>query len=163
MSVRPASLPEGGDGGLNAEDRNPTTVACDLDKTPNSTVRDVVRTLLTGRSGLMVEDAVLVTDELVSNAHRHGGSPGHCRFALLDNGGYLRIEVDDASQDPPRIRPADSSGGRGLVLVDRLASHWGVQHHAHHKTVWAELALDRPGSSGHARHMATVSDQRQPR
>lgn len=139
-----------------ADDPNPTHVACDLDKAPNRSVRDLVRSVLTGRTGVMVEDAVLVADELVSNAHRHGDAPRICRLGLRDRGRCLRIEVDDASPDQPRMRTPDSTGGRGLILVDRLATAWGVQHHAHRKTVWAELALDRPGSSGHAPHMAAA-------
>jgi hypothetical protein len=158
MSVQLASPP---DGERNPADSIPTSVACDLDKTPNSNVRDLVRGLLTGRTGLMIEDAVLVADELVTNAHRHGDAPRHCRLALLERAGLLRIEVDDASPTPPRIRTPDSSGGRGLILVDRLSSRWGVQHHVHHKTVWAELALDRPGSSGHAPHLTPVPNQLQ--
>jgi hypothetical protein len=55
------------------------------------------------------------------------------------------------------MRTPDRSGGRGLVLVDRLASSWGVQHHADHKTVWAEVALDRTSSSsGPARHLSVA-------
>jgi hypothetical protein len=43
-----------------------------------------------------------------------------------------------------------------LILVDGLSSSWGVRPDAGHKTVWAELALDGAGSSGHARHMAVA-------
>ncbi|MFL6124999.1 ATP-binding protein [Actinophytocola sp.] len=157
MSARPASPAD--DGERRPAGTSPTNVTCALDKTPNSHVRDLVRDLLAGRSGVMVEDAVLVADELVSNAHQHGDAPRHCRLVLLDNGSRLRIEVDDSSPHPPRARTPDSSGGRGLILVDRLSSRWGVQRHAHHKTVWAELALDRPGSSGHAPHMTAMSNR----
>lgn len=104
----------------------------------------------------MVDDAVLVADELISNAHRHGRAPRRCRLALIDQGRCVRIEVDDTSARQPRMRIPDRSGGRGLMLVDRLASSWGVCNHADHKTVWAELALDRAGSSGHARHLTVA-------
>jgi anti-sigma regulatory factor (Ser/Thr protein kinase) len=156
MSTRPASPPDGED---RPTETTPTHVACDLDRTPNSHVRDLVRELLAGRSGVMVEDAVLVADELVSNAHQHAVAPRQCRLTLLDGGSRLRIEVDDASPEPPRERTPDSSGGRGLILVARLSSNWGVHRHADHKTVWADLAFDRPGSSGHAPHMTAVSSR----
>jgi two-component sensor histidine kinase len=146
------------DGEPDAGDPHLRDVACDLDKAPNRGVRDLVRALLTGRAGILIEDAVLVAEELVSNAHRHGDAPRLCRLALLGQGRRLRIEVDDASPAPPYIRTPDSTGGRGLVLVNRLASAWGVQRHTHHKTVWAELALDSPGSSGHTPHMAAAPD-----
>jgi hypothetical protein len=114
--------------------------------------------MLNGRAGIMVDDAVLVADELVSNAHQHGRAPRHCRFALIDQGRCVRIEVDDASSAQPRLRTPDRSGGRGLLLVDRLSSSWGVRNDADHKTVWAELALDQAGRSGHARHLNAVSN-----
>ena len=93
---------------------------------------------------------------------RTGTAPRVCRFGFLDQGRCLRIEVDDTAPEQPRIRTPDRTGGRGLVLVDRLASSWGVQHHAQHKTVWAELQLDQPGSSGHARHLKTARNWPRP-
>jgi anti-sigma regulatory factor (Ser/Thr protein kinase) len=143
-------------------DPDPPEVSCDLDTISASTVRHLVRELLTGHSGLIIDDAALVVDELVSNAHRHGEGPRVCRLSLVSQGGCLRVEVDDTSPAHPRIRPPDESGGRGLILVDRLSSAWGVTRHPRHKTVWAELALDRPGSSGHAPHLATSQDWRTP-
>jgi Histidine kinase-like ATPase domain len=128
-------------------------VSSDLDATSTREVRGLVRDLLHGRDGIMVDDAVLVVDELVSNAHRHGRAARRCRLSLIDEGRCVRVEVDDTSPAQPRLRTPDRSGGRGLVLVDRLASSWGVRNQADHKTVWAELALDRAGSSGHARHL----------
>jgi hypothetical protein len=153
MTVQAASSP---DDRRHADDPDTTSVTCDLDQTSAGAVRAIVRRLLTGRSGLVVEDAVLVADELVSNAHRHGDTPRSCRLALLERGGCLRIEVGDAAPTLPRIRTPDSSGGRGLILVDRLSSRWGVQHHGSHKTVWAELDLDGAGSSGHVPHITAA-------
>jgi hypothetical protein len=128
-------------------------VTCDLDATSAREVRGLVRELLSGRDGILVDDAVLVVDELASNAHVHARGPRSCRLILIDQDRCVRIEVDDASPAQPRLRNPDRTGGRGLVLVDRLASSWGVRNHGAHKTVWAELALDRAGSSGHARHL----------
>lgn len=135
-------------------------VSCDLDANPCRRVRGLIRELLSGRDGIMVDDAVLVADELVSNAHRHGRASRTARFSLIDEGRCVRIEVDDASTRQPKLRVPDRSGGRGLVLVDRLASSWGVRNYADHKTVWAELALDRAGSSGHARHLGMAPSRR---
>ncbi|WET77431.1 ATP-binding protein [Amycolatopsis sp. QT-25] len=130
----------------------------DLDTTETRDVRHGVRQALARYRGLTVDDAVLVADELISNAHRHGDAPRTCRLELTHEGRYLRIEVDDASPRQPRPRTPDGSGGRGLMLIDRLASSWGVRNGARHKTVWAELALDREGSSGHAPHLAAARD-----
>ncbi|WP_326950133.1 ATP-binding protein [Amycolatopsis sp. NBC_01307] len=127
----------------------------DLDTTATREIRRHVRDLLASYRGIPVDDAVLVIDELVSNAHQHGQSPRTCRLTFGGRGRSLRVEVDDASPHQPRIRTADETGGRGLMLVDRLAPAWGVTHHAHTKTVWAELALDR---AGNAPHLATAQD-----
>jgi anti-sigma regulatory factor (Ser/Thr protein kinase) len=135
---------------------NPVHASCSLDDVHTKNVRQLVRDLLAGHAGLIVDDAVLVTDELVTNAHRHGEAPRTCRLSLIDHGRCLRIEVDDTSSREPRIRTPDHTGGRGLILVDRLASRWGFDHTDTHKTVWAELDLDTPGSSGHAPHLTAA-------
>ena len=146
-------------GSPESTDPNPSEVSCDLSTTPSRDVRRMVRDLLVGRSGITVDDAVQVTDELVSNAHQHGDTPRECRINLINHGRRLRVEVDDTSPHPPRIRTPDRTGGRGLILVGQLASAWGVHHHAGHKTVWAELALNLPGSSGgHAPHLSATTD-----
>jgi two-component sensor histidine kinase len=148
MPVRPWSAP--------SEEPNPVHASRVLDHLPTSSVRQLVRDLLTGHTGVVVDDAVLVADELVTNAHRHGWAPRVCRLTLVNHGRRLRIEVDDVSPREPRIRTPDDTGGRGLILVDRLASRWGFDRHGDRKTVWAELALDTPGRGGRARHLTAV-------
>lgn len=131
-------------------------VTCELDDTPTSALRRQVREVLAGHSGLLVDDAVLVVDELASNAQRHGLAPRVCRLTLLNGGRVLRVEVDDAAARHPRIRPPDHSGGNGLLLVDRLTTGWGVHQYAGHKTVWAELDLDQHGN-GRAPHLRVTT------
>lgn len=133
-------------------DPNRADLVCDLETTSIGQVRRRVRTLLDGHLGVCLDDAVLVVDELVSNAIQHGDGPRSCRFALLDDGRGLRIEVSDAGPGVPRLRTPDSTGGRGLVLVDRLASAWGVYWYPGRKTVWAELDL----RSGRAPHLSVA-------
>lgn len=136
---------------VHSGDPSPAGVGHVLDGTTTRHVRALVRGLLAGRADLVVDDAVLVADELVGNAHLHGDAPRLCRLALVNHGRRLRIEVDDASPEEPAIRTPDHTGGRGLILVDQLASSWGCTHHDDHKTVWAELTLGTP-----ARHLAAV-------
>jgi hypothetical protein len=114
-------------------DPNPPGVSCDLDKALPRDVRRLVLGFLANQEGQPVDDAVLVADELVCNAQRHG------------------------SPDPVRQRTPDRYGGRGLLLVDQMATAWGVRRYPDHKTVWAELALDSGGRSTHARHLEAVS------
>ncbi|MFL6145711.1 MAG: ATP-binding protein [Labedaea sp.] len=132
-------------------------VSLDLDSILPAAARAMVRTLLADRVGIAVEDAVQVTDELVSNAYRHGLSPRVCRLSLHHAGRRFRVEVDDAVPTDPAPRSPAPDGGRGLLLVARLASGWGVYRHADHKTVWAEITLDTPASAGHAANLSAVA------
>jgi anti-sigma regulatory factor (Ser/Thr protein kinase) len=89
-----------------------------------------------------LEDARLLTSELVTNAVVHGrGAIGLA--ALLDED-RLMIEVTDEGdgfERAVRERGLDAVGGNGLNIVDRLASRWGI--HAGSSHVWFEL--ERPG------------------
>jgi anti-sigma regulatory factor (Ser/Thr protein kinase) len=90
------------------------------------------------------EDAVLIVSELVSNSVQHAGTA--IQLTLIAFPGMLRLEVSDQSTRPlPRqTSTALAEGGRGLLLVDALAGHYGVEGRLDGKTVWAELnPLDR--------------------
>lgn len=108
-------------------------------------LRQRVRDMLSGRDDLVVDDAILVADELVTNALRHGQAPCRCRLTLTEQGRRLRIEVDDAASTQPQTRTPDQHGGRGLALVDLLAASWEVQRCAPHKT--AGSSVGRPTCS----------------
>lgn len=96
--------------------------------------------------GLPLDDARQVIAELASNAVMHGYVPGRdFRILLTVTGDTLRIEVADARGERlPRLldRSEVYESGRGLLLVEALATRWGVRHGPFpRKTVWAELAL----------------------
>ncbi|EMD25923.1 ATP-binding protein [Amycolatopsis azurea] len=91
-------------------------------------------------------DVILVLDELVSNALRHGERARQVR--LLRRPGRLRIEVDDAGRTPATPRPPSETGGRGLSLIDACAAAWGQDLREDGKTVWAELDLTGSNVSG---------------
>ncbi|WP_406005048.1 SpoIIE family protein phosphatase [Streptomyces sp. NBC_00637] len=82
--------------------------------------------------------AELVVSELVTNAIRYGQPP--IRLRLIHDRALL-CEVSDGSSTTPHLRRARvfDEGGRGLLLVARLAEHWGTRHARRGKTVWAEL------------------------
>ena len=83
------------------------------------------------------EVVLLLTSELVTNALQHGAGPVHVALSPTQLG--LRIEVHDDSDAPPRVlRPSvDALGGRGLLMVEGLASSWGFDtRHGEGKTVW---------------------------
>ncbi|MCT2590532.1 ATP-binding protein [Streptomyces sp. N2-109] len=109
-----------------------------------SAVRRVVWTRLRrwGTDRETASDAVVVASELLANAVQHGSTTGdRVRFRLAVNEGQLRIAVSDASPRPPRRRQLDEEEerGRGLFLVEALATRWGVEPAGGGKRVWASL------------------------
>jgi anti-sigma regulatory factor (Ser/Thr protein kinase) len=94
--------------------------------------------------------AAVIVAELTANAVVHARVPGRgFELRLLHTGVHtLRIEVMDTRADRhPHLSssPPDAESGRGLTLVEALATRWGVTDGpAPRKTVWAELTL-RPG------------------
>jgi anti-sigma regulatory factor (Ser/Thr protein kinase) len=81
----------------------------------------------------------LLTTELVANVVDHVGSTITVR--LSTRAGLLRVEVDDTSFDTPAVheQDPDTPRGNGMLLVDGLATRWGVETRAAGKTVWFEL------------------------
>lgn len=92
-----------------------------------------------GLSGI-VDDAELITSELVTNAIEHGGGVVELRVAALPH--KVRISVIDASPEAPKVTTDRGLqvGGRGLALVEKLATDWGHDVGPDGKEVWAELA-----------------------
>jgi len=87
-----------------------------------------------------VLDAVgLCVSELVTNALDHAQPPYWLR--LSERGSTLRVELEDATVDPPVVRSQDPHQlrGRGMFLVEHLSRAWGVLPSDHGKTVWAEF------------------------
>ncbi|ANW17063.1 serine/threonine-protein phosphatase [Streptomyces clavuligerus] len=93
------------------------------------------------------DDIELAADELTTNAltHTDGGATVTVRM-LSGAERRLRVEVDDLSSALPRRRDAGEwgVGGRGLLLVDRLADTWGVESRGTGKCVWCEFAVPAP-------------------
>ena len=80
-----------------------------------------------GVTGLVLDNALLVVSELVTNAIKHGqGQPVGLRIAHLADG--LHIAVSDGNPTPARLRAADvdDENGRGLLLVSAVSKAWGV-------------------------------------
>lgn len=87
----------------------------------------------------LVDDAVLVTTELVTNAIMHARSP--FTVSIRRNDGSVTIGVGDRAPVPVSHQvpePSDVSG-RGLLLVDALSDSWGQSVEADGKLVWADL------------------------
>jgi hypothetical protein len=76
--------------------------------------------------GHQIPTAALVTNELVTNAVLHAGTPLEVTVSHCDS--RLRIAVRDHSCRLPECRRVDSgaTAGRGLQLVAALCQDWGV-------------------------------------
>ncbi len=107
-----------------------------------------------GVSETVIDDAVLILSELLSNACKHGrplgdalAGDGDVRAAWrVDTGGRLTVEVTDGG-GPTRPAPATPSvtahGGRGLNIITALADDWGVRDNTRGEiTVWVVVHRD---------------------
>lgn len=92
-----------------------------------------------------LDDALLCTSELVTNAIVHGSARRDATVvvAVQRDGAFARVTVEDCGgRSEPRLVLAQSRSEhfRGLLLVDTMADAWGVQTTslgAHH--VWFEM------------------------
>lgn len=87
----------------------------------------------------VIDTACLLTSELVTNALVHAQSRVKLTVSVL--GRRVRVEVGDGSDAQPRPRPMadDSTTGRGLHIVEAMATRWGSSMTADGKRVWFEL------------------------
>jgi hypothetical protein len=103
-----------------------------------------------GGLGELVPTATLLTSEVVTNAVLHIGGPITLRVSCRP--GTVRVEVCDTGEQfaVPGAPSEGATAGRGLQLVEALASDWGTTGDASGKTVWFELAATeaRQASSG---------------
>jgi anti-sigma regulatory factor (Ser/Thr protein kinase) len=88
----------------------------------------------------LAERLVLVLDELLSNALRHGRSPVVGAVHRTD-AGWLLLVSDSAPQVPPHPDPErdPAQGGLGLRMVADLGSAHGWCSDGGRKHVWAVL------------------------
>jgi anti-sigma regulatory factor (Ser/Thr protein kinase) len=91
-----------------------------------------------------VETVDVLTSELVTNVVRHVG--GQMLLRIMWEPPTLRVEVEDETSVLPRPRwtGAMSDGGRGLRIIECLATRWGTEPSGNGKTVWIETAVEAP-------------------
>jgi len=132
--------------------------------------------LASGATDTVVDDAVLILSELLSNACRHARPLSRDESVQAswnrDRDGELTISVTDGG-GPTRPLPATPSisarGGRGLAIIGALARDWGVREELHEiaggtrppgsepgrgVTVWVVLAAEGGIGEGLANSLA---------
>lgn len=88
------------------------------------------------------ETVALLVTELVTNAILHARTP--MQLTMEARPGCVRICVEDESRERPEVRhyESDAVTGRGLALVEHLASSWGIDTNSSGKVVWCEVSVD---------------------
>ncbi|MFI6931941.1 SpoIIE family protein phosphatase [Streptomyces sp. NPDC050287] len=115
--------------------------------------RFTARTLRRWQAEAASDAVLLVVSELVTNALVH--TQGPVRVDLTLRGDWVRVCVSDSSPRAPAkpvIVDWESTGGRGLLLVEAMSDSFGTTPVAGGKQVWSEVAVPRdesaPGDSG---------------
>ena len=106
----------------------------------------------------LADVAELLASEVVTNAVLHAAT-GSLEVAIEVKDDRLVVSVADEDSRPPTMRQPtiESTGGRGLYLLDSLAERWGVTEWPQGKAVWFTLSTRlgaHPGPSGRARQPA---------
>ena len=105
--------------------------------------RRFVRDVLMSRqvSNHVVDTVELLTSEVVTNAIVHGRSGP--QLAVTIGQSVVRVAVQDLNPAVPERRLAhlDDVSGRGVVIVEEMASAWGVERERNGaKRVWFEVS-----------------------
>ena len=123
--------------------KNPNVVRVELAPHPSaaSTAR---RAALDACAGVDVDrDAIaLCTSELVTNALLHGRPPIELEVSVSARGDTVRVEVRDGGVDQAEGRrpiSSDTMSGRGLTIVDAIATRWGADATSTGHVAWFEL------------------------
>ncbi|MEU5779856.1 SpoIIE family protein phosphatase [Micromonospora lupini] len=125
------------------------------DRRTPAAARAVVRSVLAeAHLDDLVNEALLLTTELTTNAVEHAGT--ELDIEVVADGVGLSVTVSDFApssgndeltvgtrNDATEINEV-SERGRGLLLVDHFASRWGTTYLPTGKGVW--FRLDRPGA-----------------
>ncbi|MFB6935348.1 SpoIIE family protein phosphatase [Streptomyces chartreusis] len=104
--------------------------------------RFTARTLRRWNVQAAADAVLLVVSELVTNALVH--TQGSVRLDLVLRGNRVRVSVSDSSPRAPAkpvIVDWESTGGRGLLLVEAVSDASGTVPVAGGKQVWSEIAV----------------------
>lgn len=103
----------------------------------------MARTLQSWGFDALVDTAMLLTSEVVTNAVLHARTDVVVEVVREADG--ARVGVRDGSPLPPALRRHSdtSTTGRGLRLLDQLADSWSADRSGDGKTIWFALSTTR--------------------
>ena len=84
----------------------------------------------------VLDDAVLLVSELVTNSVKHGGPPVVVAVDCDGEGLQVRVRDGSPSLPEPRVAAPTAENGRGLELLQTISDAWGVDPEADGKHVW---------------------------
>lgn len=133
----------------------PHAAACSLRASGSSVrmARDFAIATLRGWGvDALVEDAVVVVSELITNAVLHGvavkddpDEPRPIKLSLVRHGRFVVCIATDPGRQGPCVEPAGDSweSGRGLHVIEALSRVWGWTPlpAGRGKAVWAALVV----------------------
>ncbi|MFI5744917.1 ATP-binding protein [Streptomyces sp. NPDC051644] len=110
---------------------------------PQRAARTVLADVLDGKAEDHLFDAMLVAGELIANAIQHSSGAVLIRVEVYEFGAALGVVDRGADITAVPVRPSNSSvdegtvaaSGRGLFIVDSLASAWSVEETENGKIV----------------------------
>jgi anti-sigma regulatory factor (Ser/Thr protein kinase) len=115
------------------------------------TARALVRDRWPATDDEVLDDVTLIVSELVSNAVKHGEPAILLRMRMDPLAIDISVLDHGAGVPPGQVTTPDTTAtsGRGLSIVDRLASEWGVVpfESGTGKTVWARLIVPNPSDA----------------
>jgi len=100
--------------------------------------RKIMRSTLSGTDSDVVEDAALLTSELVAGAMMRPGADPQLFIDARD--GHIYVEVRDSditSRDVDRVRLSEWV----LLIMNALASSWGIESRGDDRVVWFDLSF----------------------
>jgi two-component sensor histidine kinase len=124
---------------------NTTSITLRLPSRPDSPqrARQSLLEICTEVPENLAYDACLLASELVTNAVKYA-APGMLTVAIECDGATVAVSVADDSPLTPVLQEATTSGtgGRGLQLVNELATAWGCvpTQGGAGKIVWFRIA-----------------------
>lgn len=96
----------------------------------------------------IVDSAVLLVSELATNVALHARTDLQVTLRFEDNTLWGEVKDWNSRLPQPCLAPEGATTGRGLALVEAIATRWGMERDADGKLVWFSLEFHRATPSG---------------